>query len=503
MSPGFAAMEALVAAPLLLPLAVGLLCGLLPRAWVRSASAIGAFVSLLAAVALLAVVMTQGTQDTAFGDWALPFAIQLVADPLGAAMAVVAALMGFASIVFQLSGVDAAEETPTLHPLLHLLLAAVAGAFLTGDLFNLYVWFELMLVAAVGLFIHQRGRLLQEAGFKYFIVNAFGTLVFLAAIAWVYARTGHLNFDALEVALAALPAHEQLALAATLALGFLLKAGAFPLFGWLPASYHVLPTPVLALFAGLLTKVGVYAILRVWGDVMPGLVPAANEALGWVAVATMVVGVLGAAFHWDMRRILAFHIISQIGYILLAIALGAGEGHAAATFYTIHHIIVKANLFLIAALMVRAGGDWDLRRAGGLWKTHPWLGLLFLVPALSLVGIPPLSGFWAKLLVVREAFAGGHAAWAAAALLVGFLTLYSMMKIWMEGFWKPAPGAADAKPSPHAGSPLPTRSAAPALPRMAVATCATLAAITVVIGLAPDGLFGIAQAAAAAMGAAP
>ncbi|GAB3734940.1 proton-conducting transporter membrane subunit [Silanimonas algicola] len=493
MSAGFAAMDALVAAPLLLPLAVGLLCGLLPDAWVRTTSLVGALASLAASTALLAVVATAGTQSTGFGDWDAPFAIALVADPLGASMAVVAALMGAGCIAFQCSGIDAAEESASLHPLLHLLLAGVAGAFLTGDLFNLYVWFELMLVAAVGLFIHQRGRLLQEAGFKYFIVNAFGTLVFLAAIAWVYARTGHLNFEALEVALGALPAHEQLALAAALALGFLLKAGAFPLFGWLPASYHVLPTPILALFAGLLTKVGVYAILRVWGDVMPGLAPPANEALGWVAVATMVVGVLGAAFHWDMRRILAFHIVSQIGYILLAIALGAGEGHAAATFYTIHHIIVKANLFLVAALMVHAGGAWDLRNAGGLWKSHPWLGLLFLVPALSLVGIPPLSGFWAKLLVVREAFAGGHVAWAAAALLVGFLTLYSMMKIWIEGFWKP-------RPTDAAGT-VPTR--ATRLPLLAVATCTTLAAITVAIGLAPDALFRLAKAASAAMGAPP
>ena len=494
----FAGLDLLVAAPLLLPLAVGLLCAVLPRAAVRPTSVLGAFASLAAALWLLAEVMAEGTLSTAFGNWDLPFAIAFVADPLGAAMAVVAALMGAACIAYQASGVDAAEESAALHPLLHLLLAGVAGAFLTGDLFNLYVWFELMLVAAVGLFVHQRGRLLQEAAFKYFIVNAFGTLVFLAAIAWVYARTGHLNFVALEAALGALPANEQLGLAAALALGFLLKAGAFPLFGWLPASYHVLPTPVLALFAGLLTKVGVYAILRVWGDVMPGLPASANEALGWVAVATMVVGVLGAAFHWDMRRILAFHIISQIGYILLAIALGAGEGHAAATFYTVHHIIVKANLFLIAALMVRAGGRWDLRDAGGLWKSHPWLGLLFLVPALSLVGIPPLSGFWAKFLVVREAFDAGQFAWAAAALLVGFLTLYSMMKIWMEGFWKAAPEPKDA--SEQSGR---TAAARTDLPLAAVATCSALAAITVAIGLAPEALLGVAQAASTAFGGAP
>ena len=490
---GLIAVDVLVAAPLLVPLAIGLLCGVLPRRWVLPTSVIGSFASLIVAVLLLARVMAEGSQTTAFGDWEVPFAIVFVADPLGAAMTVVAALMGAACIVFQASGVDAAEESVALHPLLHLLLAGVAGAFLTGDLFNLYVWFELILVAAVGLFVHQSGRLLQEAAFKYFLVNAFGTLVFLVAIAWVYARTGHLNFVALEAALGALPAHEQLGLAAALALGFLLKAGAFPLFGWLPASYHVLPTPILALFAGLLTKVGVYAILRVWGDVMPGLLPSANEALGWIAVATMVIGVLGAGFHWDMRRILAFHIISQIGYILLAIALGAGDGHAAATFYTIHHIIVKANLFLIAALMVRAGGQWDLRQSGGLWKSHPWLGLLFLVPALSLVGIPPLSGFWAKFLVVREAFAGGHAIWAAAALLVGFLTLYSMMKIWMEGFWK-------AAPTPEATA---SATASTTLPLGAVSVCAVLAAITVAIGLAPDTLYGLAQSASAAFGGTP
>ena len=475
----------LLVAPLLLPLATGLLCAIVPRRLAAATSLAGTLATLLASVLLLAEVMSSGPVSMAFGDWALPFAIAFVADPLGAAMVTVSALMGAACIAFQASGVDAADETETLHPLLHLLMAGVCGAFLTGDVFNLYVWFELMLVAAVGLFIHQRGRPAQEAAFKYFVVNAFGTLLFLAAIAWLYARTGQLNFAALEPALAAVPAGERLGLAIALAAGFLLKAGAFPLFGWLPASYHVLPTPVLALFAGLLTKVGVYALLRVWGDVVPDLPRIGFDALGTIAVATMLVGVLGAAFHWDIRRILAFHIISQIGYILLAIALGTREGNAATTFYTVHHIIVKANLFLIGALMFRLTGTFDLRESGGLWKTHPWLGLLFLVPALSLVGIPPLSGFWAKLLVVRESVATGHFIWAAAALVVGFLTLYSMMKIWMEGFWKPAPEGLDRTPV--------------RLPATAVAVVATLAATTLAIGIAPDLLYGLASAAAARM----
>jgi len=476
---------ALVVLPLLLPLGTGLLAGVLPRRFAPAVSLAGAFALLAAALVLLARVMAEGPLGMAFGDWALPFAIVFVADPLGAAMVAVSALMGAACLSYQWAGVDAAEETDTLHPLLHLLLAGVCGAFLTGDLFNLYVWFEVMLVAAVGLFIHQRGAAAQEAAFKYFLLNAFGTLLFLAAIAWLYARTGHLNFAALQPALAALPANERLALGLALALGFLLKAGAFPLFGWLPASYHVLPTPVLALFAGLLTKVGVYALLRVWGEVIPDLPAIAFEGLGLVAMATMLVGVLGAAFHWDIRRILTFHIISQIGYMLLAIALDSREGKAATTFYIVHHIIVKANLFLIAALMFRLTGSFDLRQSGGLWKTHPWLGLLFLVPALSLVGIPPLSGFWAKFMVVRESFASAHYLWGAMALVVGFLTLYSMMKVWMEGFWKPAPEGRAVATAP--------------LPRTAVAVVAVLAGLTLLIGFAPDGLNAIAQAAAAAM----
>jgi multicomponent Na+:H+ antiporter subunit D len=271
-----------------------------------------------------------------------------------------------------------------------------------------------------------------------------------------------------------------------LSLAFLIKAGAFPLFAWLPASYHTLPAPVLALFAGLLTKVGVYAVLRTVGDVFRPAPALLYEALGWIAAATMLVGVLGAAYHWDIRRILAFHIISQIGYILLGIALASPEGNAAALFYTMHHIIVKANLFLIGALIFRLTGSYDLRQIGGLYAARPLLALLFLVPALSLVGIPPLSGFWAKFLVLRETIGEGRIAWTVVALAVSVLTLYSMVKIWIEAFWKPHP---DPDWRPARG-------------RLALAwvVTAALAAITLWIGLAPQGLVAYAQAAVQAFG---
>ena len=211
-----------------------------------------------------------------------------------------------------------------------------------------------------------------------------------------------------------------------------------------------------------------------------------DAALGWVAAATMLLGVLGAAYHWDMRRILAFHIVSQIGYILLAIALGGEAGNAATLFYTVHHIVVKANLFLIAAIVWRLTGSYDLRRIGGLAAARPWLGWLFLVPALSLVGIPPLSGFFAKLLLLRECFAGGHAAWGIIALLVGLLTLYSMSKVWIEAFWKPHP---DAGWAPPAGARIEAASAIAAL----------LALATTAIGAAPDTFLRFASRAAAGL----
>jgi len=279
----------------------------------------------------------------------------------------------------------------------------------------------------------------MEATLKYFALNVVGTLLLLAAVALIYALTGHLNFIAIGQAADKVAPEILLPFSSLLVVALLIKAAAFPFYAWLPASYHVLPAPLLALFAALLTKVGAYALLRVLGDVLSGSPEVLYQALGWLAVLTMVSGVLGAAYHWDMRRILAFHIVSQIGYMLLGIALASPAGSAGAMFYMWHNMVVKGGLILIAAIIFRLAGHYDLRRIGGLYSARPWLAVLFLVTALAQVGIPPLSGFWGKLLLVRESFAQGQAVWGAVALGVGVLTLYSMAKIWMEAFWKPHP----------------------------------------------------------------
>ncbi len=475
----------LVLAPVLLPLLTALFAAALyrhetARRWVSFA---GALLSLGCALALAVEVDRAGRVSVALGGWPLPYAIEFAADRAGAFMVLVAALLGVAVLLHQAGRADPAPETPILHPLLHGLLAAAGGAFVTADLFNLYVWFELLLIAALGLLAHGGQPRQLDAAFKYLALNLLGTLLLLIAVAFIFGATGQLNFAALTEAsrrpelAGVLPVY-----VALLALALLLKAGAFPLFAWLPASYHTLPAPVLALVGGLVTKVGVFALLRV-GQVFAGSPPSFDEALGWIALATMLSGVLGAAYHWDLRRILAFHIVSQIGYLLLGVALASPAG---ALFFTAHNMLVKADLFLIAGLIWALAGHYDLRRIGGLYRAYPGLATLFLVAAFSLVGVPPSSGFWGKFLLVRESFAQERYVWGGVALAVGLLTLYSMTKIWLEAFWKP-------HPEPSALVPVPGL-------RPAWLAVGLLTALVLALGLMPEPALRYVEAAALGLG---
>jgi multicomponent Na+:H+ antiporter subunit D len=366
----------------------------------------------------------------------------LVIDRLGAALTLLTAVMGAATFCYGLSDADPGPRARTRTPLVYGLLAGVGGAFSTGDLFNLYVWFELGLVGALGLLALSATPRSLEATYKYFVLNVLGTLLFLIGIAYIYAATGHLSFGALREAAAADGALRWAPLVGVLVLAALVKAGAFPVFSWLPAAYHTLPAPIVGLFAALMTKVGVYTVLRLFGDVFPTAPGLLNTALAAVAIPTMIIGVLGAAHHWDIRRILAFHSASQIGYMLLGIALGTAAGYAATLVYVVHHAVVKANLFLVAGMIHRHTGSYDLRRCGGLFKARPWLATIFGLSAMSLVGLPPSSGFWAKFGLVRQTVVLGKFGWTAVALAVGVLTLYSMMKIFFEAFWKTPPDSA-------------------------------------------------------------
>ncbi|WP_439587429.1 Na+/H+ antiporter subunit D [Hydrogenophaga sp.] len=467
--------------PVAIPLVTLAVCALLrdyPLTQ-RGISVAGSVALLAAAVALLVAVYDGTILATQFGAWAAPFGISFVADLLSAVMVLVTAVMAVAISVYALVDGARERERAFFHPLYHGLLMGVCGAFLTGDLFNLYVWFEIMLIASFGLLVVGGTRAQLDAGVKYVALNLVATTLFLMAVGFLYGITGTLNMA--DIA-RTLPGVENQGLVTTLAVMFLLafgsKAALFPLFFWLPAAYHTASAPVVAIFAALLTKVGVYAILRSFTLIFTGDAGYTGPIIGAVAVLTMVTGVLGAAAHFDIRRILSFHIISQIGYMLVGIAVATPLALAGSVLYVVHHIVVKANLFLIAGAMRLAGGGFDLKAMGGLHRSTPLLALLFAIPALSLAGVPPLSGFWAKFVVVKSSLDAGHSVLAGVALAVGVLTLYSMVKIWNEAFWK-APAANSAQAS-AAWRAAPRTRWAMLLPVVG------LAAITLTIGLATE-----------------
>ena len=316
----------------------------------------------------------------------------------------------------------------------------VCGAFLTGDIFNLYVWFEVMLMASFVLLALGGERAQVEGAIKYVTLNLISSALFLAAVGLLYGLAGTLNMADLARKLSQVEDPRQVTLLAMLFLiSFGIKSAAFPLFFWLPASYHTPPAAVSAVFAGLLTKVGVYALIRVFTLIFVQETYITHTLILILAGLTMVTGVLGAAAQNQFRRILSFHIVSQIGYMLMGLGLHTPLALAGSIFYIMHHIIVKTNLFLVSGVVARLRGTYELKKLGGLYREHSLLSILFLVPALSLAGIPPLSGFFSKLLLVRAGLESQQYLIVATALLVSILTLFSMMKIWNEAFWREAP----------------------------------------------------------------
>jgi len=370
-----------------------------------------------------------------------------------------------------------------------ILAAGVAAAFLTGDLFTLFVAIEMMLTASYVL-LTLGGRLAQvRSGMTYVVISLLASVLFVALLAFVYASTGTVNMAQLSERIGDLPDGLRSALAVLMLVVFGIKAAIFPLFFWLPDSYPTAPSPVTAIFAGLLTKVGVYAIIRTQTLLFPASTRPGTLLLV-LAAATMLVGVLGAIAQGDVKRIFSFQIVSHIGYMIMGLGLFTVAGLAAAVLYTVHHIVAKTGLFLSGGLIEHAGGSSRLSRLGGMVRTAPVLAVLFLVPALSLVGLPPLSGFIAKFALVDAAAARSSYAVLGVSLAVTLLTLYSLMKVWVSVFWAaprdPVPGSDQARPGERFGAPL-----------LMVLPTAALAALTLGLGLAAGPLYDLSLRAAA------
>lgn len=484
-------MKLLITLPILIPLAtaIAMLFSWRSRSIQRVLNVAGSAALLAASLVLLATIWRSGIQSVQLGNWSAPFGITFVADLLAAIMVVLAGLMGFAVAVYSLASLDRRREAFGYYPLLHILLMGVCGAFLTGDLFNLYVWFEVMLIASFVLLTLGGERPQIEGAVKYVTLNLLSSAIFLAATGLLYGLAGTLNMADLARQLSS---NTRPGLVMAIALLFLIsfgiKAAVFPLFFWLPASYHTPPVAVSAIFAGLLTKVGVYALLRVFTLLFVGNVGFTHKLILVLAGLTMVTGVLGATAQHEFRRILSFHIVSQIGYMIMGLGLFTPLGIAGSIFYVIHHIIVKTNLFLVSGVVHRLQGSYELKELGGLFRPQPALSVLFLIPALSLAGIPPLSGFWAKFALARAGLDSAQYAIVATALAVGLLTLFSMTKIWAEVFWKKREVSNSGRPRTTVWS--------RAVRHRLLLPIVVLAALTVLLGLATQPFFALSMRAA-------
>ncbi|WP_437309296.1 proton-conducting transporter transmembrane domain-containing protein [Sorangium sp. So ce388] len=487
-------MKVLLVLPVLVPLTTAALSLLSFRraGRQRALGLVGSVLQLAVGIALLRAVHRGGIQSTQLGGWPAPYGITFVVDLFSALMVLLSGVIAVVTSIYSLADIDRERRAHGFYLLMHVLLMGTNGVFVTGDLFNLYVWFEVTLIASFVLLVLGNERPQMQGAIKYVAMNLISSALFLTGLGILYGSVHALNMADLSLKLPGLAPPIRFTLAMIFLVAFGIKAAVFPFFFWLPDSYHTPPVTVTALFAGLLTKVGVYALVRIFTLVFVGDAGATHALLLGIAAFTMAVGVLGAVSHREVRRILAFHSVSQVGYMVMGLGLFTLSSLSGAIFFVLHHAIIKSNLFFISGIMQSGGKDVRLDLQGGLLARSPGLSACFLVTALSLAGVPPLSGFWAKLILVRSGLEVGSraaAAVVATSLAVGLVTLISMTKIWNEAFWKPAPAPVDADLAPRESG---TRRRA-----LRYAPVVFLTALGFTVGMAPEPLLDVVRRAAA------
>ncbi|WP_312147807.1 Na+/H+ antiporter subunit D [Paenibacillus odorifer] len=401
----------------------------------RIISAVSVFLNIFVAGFIVYQVNTNGIQTLYMGGWRPPYGIVFVADMFSALLVLTAAIVGAACLFFSFASIGEDRERFYYYPFFHFLLTGVFGSFLTGDLFNLFVCFEVLLVASYALIVlgGSKGQLRETL--KYVLINVISSSLFVATIAYLYAATGTLNMAHLSMRVAeAGQGGVMNVIAVLLLIVFSIKAGLL-LFFWLPDSYSAPPLAVRALFGALLTKVGLYAITRTFTLIFiqePGLT---HTLIAWMAGATMILGAIGALAYNDLGRIFNYNIIISVGFIAFGISVATQDSLNGVVFYLMHDMVAKALLFFLGGMIISASGTDHLKEMGGLIRRYPWTGWMFFVLTLALVGVPPLSGFAGKVMMVRSGFGENHVALALIALASSFVVLYSLIKVFQQVFW--------------------------------------------------------------------
>lgn len=430
-------MTNIVVLPLFIPLILGISLFFFRhrirlQQWIAAIAALG---TLASSLVLMNRISTDGIQVLHMGGWEAPYGIPLVADMLAAILVTVASIVTFACLLFAFHFIGEERKQHYVYPLMLILLCGVNGSFLTGDIFNLFVFFEVMLLSSYVLLSLGGGRVQLRETVKYIIINIVASSLFVIAIAYLYSITGTLNLAHIAERVAE---NGQNGLTTTVSLLLLtvfgLKAGLF-LFFWLPGSYSAPSAPIAALFAALLTKVGVYVIIRVFTLIFNLQPQITHTIILWLAAFTMILGAIGAIAYWRIKQILAYNVIVSVGFILFGVGVATEASLTGAVFYLVHDMIAKALIFILGGAVVFVAGTDKLREMSGLIRYRPILGWLFFLSALALAGVPPLSGFVGKVMILQGGVQAEHYVMAAISLLTSLMVLYSVIKIFINSFW--------------------------------------------------------------------
>ncbi|MCF4097907.1 Na+/H+ antiporter subunit D [Maritalea mediterranea] len=450
--------------------------------------------TLVANFMLYMRVQGEGPLTMTMGNWLPPYGISLAADSLSALFSLVSAFIMLVVILFVQSEIEVRENKFGYHPLLLLLLAGVSGGFLTGDLFNLYVWFEVMLIASFGLLIIGGRKIQLDGAVKYGFLNFLATTFFLIAIGFTYGLVGTLNMADIALKVPQVESGAIYAVAALFFLAFAMKAAAFPLNSWLPASYHAPDPAVSAVFAGLLTKVGVYALVRTHLLLIPQSHAYLQLLIEIIAGFTLVLAPLGAMAQTNARRALGFLVIGGIGAMMAGLAIGTPTGIFGLATYAVNSMLVMTALYLVVGLVERMGGTSDIRKLGGLYRANSWLSIMFITLVFAVAGLPPLLGFWPKMVLVQAGIEMSNYWMVSLILLNSILTSIAGTRLWAHIFWRDGREGVNSEQINTRIRPLPPRAKV-----WGLWPAGMLVAFIFVAGLVPQPLFKAGATAAFAV----
>lgn len=431
-------MNNLIILPILIPLITGVILIFFAKhvkvqRWI---AAISSFTVIIVSAMLANHVYKNGIQTMDLSNWEAPYGITLVSDMLSSLLVLTTSIIAFAAVFYSIKSIGIEREKFYYYPVVNFLLVGVNGAFTTGDIFNLFVFFEVMLMSSYVLIVLGGTKIQLRESIKYILVNVISSALFVIAVAYLYSVVGTLNMAHISVRINEIGNMGIITVIAVLFLiVFGLKGAIFPLYFWLPGSYYAPPAPVMALFGALLTKVGVYSITRTYTLFFYQDAGYTHQLLQILAILTIIAGVIGAIAYSDIKKIIIYNIITAVGVILFGVSVLSQESLTGAIFYLIHDMNIKAALFLLIGIIIKITGTSNLDKISGLLNRYPGLGWTFFIASLALAGIPPLSGFAGKLMIVRSGFEAGSYFGAFVVLMSSLLVLFSVMKIFIKGFW--------------------------------------------------------------------